>query len=508
MTFWQQALINTLFIVSGVTTLSVLISLPAAWAFERSDLPGKRFFTIVFSLPYVIPSYLLAISWITLANPAVGWINQLLGRATDAPFINVYGLTGIIFIEASALFSILFLSFRASLSQMDPSLEEAARLCGAGPFRIFFQITCPLLKKGILASIVAIALASLASFGVPAMIGGPARIYVLTTGIYSLLKQGSFSAYREALVISFEMGIASLLLVFLTRLLDKKKHSLVGGKSARPAIHRLGRARRPLFAIILLLWFVMTGLPVLSLVASSFMKNPSNFALSEVSLLAWKYVLTTLPGFWLSVRNSLTVSFLAAAAVLLLSLPICLLAWQGHYGRSRGSRWFSRFIEDGALFAYSLPGTVIAVGLIYGVTRAGFFSLSDSLALIALALVIKYLTLSLRTLGPAAFLVHPSLIEAARLSGANLGSRLRRIWVPLLGPALLASGLLVLMPCLAELTMSILLVGPSTETLGVSLFHLQEYADRSSAACVGTLLLAAVILFQSLIGRIGRDVKV
>jgi len=504
--FWQHALINSLLVVSGVSILSILISLPAAWLVERTDMPGGRLLEKLLSLPYVVPSYLLAISWITLANPTVGWINLMAKNFFGASsLINIYNIGGIIFIEASALFAILFLSFLSGLRKMDPSLEEAARLSGASPLRIFFKITCPLLKNTIVSSLIAISLASLASFGVPAMIGGPARVFVLTTGIFSLLKQGSSEGQTQALVIALEMGLAAVVLVFVSRIFSKQQYSLVGGKTSRPALVQLGALRKPLAALLWSIWILVAALPIVALIISSFQSNPGSMDLSQLSLRAWDYVLFSLPDFHTAVFNSIVVSVIAAFVVLAISVPVALLSWKGHFTKGKQATILSRIIEDSALLVYSLPGTVLAVLLIFAATKFSFLGLADTLGIIIVALVLKYLTLGFRTVGPATFLIHPSLIEAAQLSGASFLSRLKRIWFPLLRPSLVATGLLILMPCVAELTMSILLYGPGTETLGVQLFQLQEYADRASAAVVGTLLLLAVILFQVVVGRLLRE---
>lgn len=492
--FWADALLNSIWIVLGVTGVSLLISVPMAWLIERTDLPGARSLGRVLSLPYVVPSYLLAISWITLANPSVGWLKGL--------GFDIYGLGGIIFVEASALFAIVFLSFRAGLRSLDPALEEAARLGGASPLGVFFRITCPLLKNTIFASLIAVALASLASFAVPAMIGSPARVFVLTTGIFSLLKQGSLAAQSQALVIAVEMGLVALALVLVSRFFMREQASLLSGKSSRPALVRLGKLKPWLAIGAWTVWGLVAALPLVVLLLSSFMPDPGDSSFSGMSLKAWRYVLADLPGFWDAVANSLIVSSVAALLVLLVSIPVALLAWQGRYGKKRRLRALAAFFEDGALLSYSLPGTVIAVLLIFFAARFSFLGLADTLSILVVALVAKYLTLGLRTLGPGALNVHPSLIEAAQLSGAGSVQRLWRIWLPLLKPSIFAALLLVLMPCVAELTMSLLLYGPGTETLGVSVFQLQEYADRASASVVGSLLLFLVLGFQVSAGRL------
>lgn len=505
--FWITALLNSLVIALGVSAISLLIALPMAWLVERSNLPGASMLGRLLSLPYVIPSYLLAISWITLANPSVGWINkiasQILGSETS--LVNIYNLFGIIFIESSALFAIVFLAFRSGLRRMDPALEEAARLAGASPLRIFWSITCPLLKNTIIVSVIAVALASLASFGVPAMIGGPARIFVLTTGIFSMLKQGTLGAQGEAITIAIEMGLVAVVLVFVSRFFNKQQTSLVGGKTSRPALVDLGKYR--IFGSVLAwgIWFLIALLPIAVLILSSFQSNPASLNFADFSFKAWEYVLFTLPDFRQSVTNSLFVSFIASTIVLVLSLTLALVSWQGYYSRKKRLRFVGALAEDAALLAYSLPGTVIAVLLIFFSTRFSFLNLSDTLGILVLALVVKYLTLGLRTLGPAAFLIHPSLIEAAKLSGASFPQRLLYIWIPLLKPALFAALLLVFMPSVSELTMTILLYGPGTETLGVTLFNLQEYADRASASVVGTLLLIVVVSFQFIAGRVMHE---
>ena len=172
--FWIDAALNSLLIVVGVSALSLVLAVPTAWLLQRTDLPGAAFLHRVFTMSYALPSYLLAIAWVTLANPTVGWIN-VLGRrwfGTER-IVDIYHLGGVIFVEASVLMTILFFGFWSGLRQMDPALEEAARLAGASPRQVFFKITAPLLKGNVVAGLIAVALASLASFGVPAIIAAP-----------------------------------------------------------------------------------------------------------------------------------------------------------------------------------------------------------------------------------------------------------------------------------------------------------------------------------------------
>lgn len=232
--FWIDAAINSALVVFGVSTLALFIAVPGAWLIERTDLPGARFLHRVFTLSYARPSYLLAIAWVVLANPSVGWLNVWARRLGIEQLIDVYQLAGVIFIEASVLFTILYFSFWSGLSQMDPSLEEAARLAGASSLQVFFKVTAPILKNNVFSGLVAVALASLASFGVPAIVGTPARELVLTTAIYAKLQEGSPEAFNEALIIALEMSAVTLGLIILSGLWARRKVSWGARRRGRP----------------------------------------------------------------------------------------------------------------------------------------------------------------------------------------------------------------------------------------------------------------------------------
>ena len=494
--FWLDAAWSSALIVLGVTALSLLLAVPAAWLIERTDLLGAALLDRVLTLTYALPSYLLAIAWVVLANPAVGWINRFAGVLGAERAVSVYNLGGVVLVEASALFTILFFGVGAGLRQMDPALEEAARLAGASPIRVFFTITAPLLKGHLGAGLVAVALASLASFGVPAILGAPARRYVLTTAIYAKIQEGGAEAFREALLVSLGLAAVTLGLIVVTSRWSKRRIALVGGKASRPARIELGRWRRPLAALLFAVWGGLVLLPLAALVTSSFLAEPGVLSWSNLTLRSWRHVLFSLDAFRAALANSLAVAALAAVAVIAVSGLTAVAAWHGRYQDRRGLGRFGATTENGALFFYSLPGTVLALCLLIVATRLGRLGLVDTLAILVIAYVVKYATLGLQTVRPAALLIDPSLIESAQLAGAGWAQRTGRIWLPLLRPALFAAGFLVFLPCLSELTMSVLLCGPDTETLGVVLFNLQEYADRASAAVVGTLLLALVVVLR------------
>jgi len=500
--FFISALKNTLILILGTIVLSSIIALPSAWLIERTNLYGKKYFDKFFTLPYAIPSYLIAIAWIFMANPSVGLINLIFRQffPGSESFIDIYNIWGLIFIESSVIFPILFLSFQASLKSLDPSLEEASRIHGAGPLKTFFTITLPLLKNSINSGLLSIALAVLASFGVPLLIGAPARIHVITTVIYGLVKDGSDDSFNKALQISILLSLVTLILVLGSLLIKKRQFSLVSGKSTQSSRIDLGSWRLPVSLGLLLLWGGLIFLPIIMTFLSSFLKQPGLLSWSNLSLDAWKYVYSQLPGFYSAIFVSLQAALLSAFIMMSIALGLSLLNWSVENKKVQHPfvKTLVPTLESFFLFTYSLPGTVLALLLIILFTSIPDFGVRDALPILVIAYVTKYTLLAIKVLSPQALMIDKSLIESATLLGASKLTKINTIWLPLLKSSLIACFIIVFMPTLSELTMSILLYGPESESLGVTLFTLQEYADRSSAAVVASSIIFFVVLIKLL----------
>jgi iron(III) transport system permease protein len=141
-----EALRNSIHIAIGVTILSTIVGVFFAWLITRTDIPMKNFMKVVFLLPFMLPSFIGALAWKILLSPRGGYINiflmNLLGLKN--PIFNIYGMAGIIVVETMYLFPFVFLQVTGALERMDPTLEESARISGAGLFSITRRITLPL----------------------------------------------------------------------------------------------------------------------------------------------------------------------------------------------------------------------------------------------------------------------------------------------------------------------------------------------------------------------------
>lgn len=477
---------NSLWICCLTTLLSALISLPLAWLLTRSSLSHKGFWRTVFSLPYAIPPFIGAIAWINLANPSNGFLKTLF------PWINIYSSAGLIFVSSAFFYTFILISLFSALEKIDPSLEEAARISGASPFLVFFKITLPLVTPSLLSGMLLTFLSSIASFGIPALIGTPAGITMMTTQIYNLQKMAS----THGLQMSGALSVILLLLSFSVFIIDymigrRFRFSLVSGKASRVSQVELGRWSILVQLALFLCSIVFFFLPIMAILISSLSKLQGDRNLSNFGLQNFETIFFHTDETFRALSNSLILAFTTAIACGILAY---LLAQSG----KRLSQALNKLKEAFIAIPYAVPGTVLALSLTLTVL-AYKLPLYNTIGIIMVAYIAKFLNFSYRSINDGIAQIDDSLIDAAKVAGANSFQRLFNIWLPILRPFLMAAFFLVFMPAFSELTMTVLLTGPGNETIGTLIFQLQEYGDASGggAAVLSfcTLLLIVVMNF-------------
>ena len=494
-----DAVISTV-IVSGLTMLfSMVFATLLAWLVVRSDLPFRRQFRSLFFLPYVIPPYVGAIAWILLLAPGVGYINQMLiklfGIDAPGPF-NIYSMTGLVWVMTLFYYPLAFLNVASALEQMDNSLEEAARISGARPWRVFKDVTLPLVFPSFFAGGLLVFAASASAFGVPAMIGMPSRIYVLSTQVMTYVYMGNPSGMREATALSTVLMIIAVATMLMgNRLLSKRKYTIVGGKSSRVAAVSLGRMKPFALALAGILAFLLVILPVGAIVMTSFVAIFGQpITKGNLSLEHYKYILSfkmAREAFF----NSLTMSMAAACVALILASLIA-------YFRIKMKNKLGQASDIAATVPYATPGTVIALGLIIAFSGKFGLNLYNTFAVLVIAYLVKYLAFAVRTISGSLEQVDLSLEEAAQISGAGWVRSFKDVVLPLVRPGLIAAWFLVFMASFHELTMTLLLYGPKTINLGVILYELQTYSNQQAAAVLSVLILIIVLGCNYLVNRL------
>lgn len=496
----MRALTNTAKISILVMILSVLITFPLAWLIGRTDLPGRKKFRTILVASYMIPPYVGAIAWTQLLNPDVGYLNALLKTIfslSKAPF-NIYTEGGLIWVLTLFYSPFAFITISRAMEKMDPTLEEASRVSGASPLRVLWDVTLPLMAPSILAGGLLVFIGAGSAFGIPAIVGMPGNIEVLTTRIVSFVYMGNDSGIRNATTLAVSLMIlANGLLFFMTWFMGRKDYTTIGGKSTRPALVELGKWKGLATFLVAVYAFIAVILPLGSIVITSFMVSMSKgLGLDNFGFDAWIPVLENsqyLDCIW----RSLGYAFIAATIGTILSLFVAYLSVKTHV---KGRSLPDLLVMVGG----STPSVVIALALI--ITFSGNYGLNlySTMWILIVSYLVKYMTMSVRTIAASLSQVSSSLEEAGLNSGAGWLRICKDIIMPLIAPSIVAGWFLIFMPSFYELTMSNLLYGSDTQTIGVLLYELQTYADTQNASVMSVIILIIVMVGNLILNKVSK----
>jgi iron(III) transport system permease protein len=499
-----EALKNSLIIAAGVTFFSTITGVFFAWLVSRTDLPLKETMKVLFLIPFMLPPFIGALAWKMLLSPRAGYINKYLSDlfGLDGSLFNIYSLSGIIAVETMYLFPFVFIQVAGALERMDPTLEESARISGAGLLTITRKITIPLMTPSIAAGALLVALYSLAHFGVPAILGTERGIYNIPTKIYEQIYQsgGSFVAIRTGTILSSILLIAAGLILYIQNLVLKAgRFQVIAGKSMRPMLLKLRGLKIPLLLFSILYIFITVILPTATIFLVGSLKTYGiSFTLENMSLANLKYILfqwkMTKDAIWNSLYLALGAASVTMIVGTLISYSIVKIKVRGRF-----------ILEFLGLLPFSVPGTVIAIGVILMWSGKFGINLYNTAWIIFIAYIARYMAFSLKSNSAALEQVSDSLEEAARACGATHWQSLKDIVIPLIKPGMVAAFFLVFLPALRELTTSILLYGPTTRTIGVAIYALNEDGETVYAATLASVALVIIIIGQLVIKRITRS---
>jgi iron(III) transport system permease protein len=439
-------LLNTLLLIACTVTLCAVIGTACAWAVERTDLPGKKFWGVLVVVPLAIPPFITSYAWISLDPGLENFLGALL-------------------VVTASYYPLVYLPVAAALREMDPALEETARSLGNSVSQVFMRVVLPQLRPALLGGMLLVALDVLVEFGAFALL----RFRTFTTAIYSAYRAG-FSGAEPALLalVLLVLCIACLAAEYLVR--GKAQYGrLARGTRRQAASYHSGRWRifAPLgFAVMAL---VTIGVP-LGMIAY-WLTQPSYAATSAVAY-SWPSLLAA---GWASVR----LGVLGAALTLVLALPLGILA-------ARSDGWLV------TLLAQSIPGIVVALALV-SLTVHSLRPLYQSTFLLVIAYAIVFLPLALVSVRSALMQAQKRLEESGRSLGLNWFQVLVRITLPLAAPGLGAAAALVFIAVVTELTATLLLAPIGTQTLAT-----QIWADTSTLAFAAAAPYAAVLAVVSM----------
>jgi iron(III) transport system permease protein len=487
------SLVNSVIFALGSAVVALLFGGVLAWVVERTNAPFKilAYLTTIISLgtPYVL--YVTA--WLFLLGK-VGPVNDIYRAITgsNGVLINVHSMSGMVLIEGMLWSPLVFLLLSATLRTSNPEFEEAARMSGASVWDTIRRITVRLALPAVMALVLLVFIRAFEGFEVPALVGLPGRVNVVTTDIFLALKDtvppdaGRASAFSVVL-----LGVVAVLLAFYNRISrSAERFHTVTGKGFRARPFDLGRGRWIAGGVIVVNFLFVLVLPNMVLLWASILPFFQAFrwkAVATFTLENYRAVLNS-PFYLELVWNTLLLAAASATVVMVLTLFVGWLA-----ARRKPGGWA---LDQLATMPLIFPGIVLGTAVMQ-IYLALPIPIYGTLWIILIAYVIRYLPYGMRYSYSGMLQIHRELEEAAGMSGAGNLVILRRIVLPLLAPAVASGWLFIFLLASRVLSLPILLAGPNSQTIAVAMYDMWTNGQGTELAAMGLLWTAIMTAIAS-----------
>ncbi|MBX3312976.1 MAG: iron ABC transporter permease [Actinobacteria bacterium] len=451
-----ELVVRSVELAVAVTAACLVIGIGSAWLVTRTDVAGRRFLRVALGLPLALPSYVAAFSWITLWPDSAGFRGSFVVLVTlSYPYV--------------------YLPVLGALRRCDPALEDAARTLGLGRWAVFRRVVLPQLRPAATGGGLLVGLYVLSDYGAVATM----RYEVLTHAIYRSY-QASFDRTPAAVLACVLAALTLAVLVVEGRLRRRRGPVAAGAAPIRPQpVHALGRWRWPALLLPVGVLTLALGVPAWGLrrwsVRGSSQADPAEL--------------------WAAAQNSLLVGVVAAAAVMVLAVPVAFLTVR-HPGRWAGAA------ERAAYLGHALPGVVVGLGLVFfGVRFARPWY--QELPLLVFGYVVLFLSLGLGAVQASVAQVPPVLEAVARTLGRTAFGAWRSVTLRLILPGVAAGAALVALAAMKELPATLFLRPTGWDSLATGLWGHLQAQSYAAAAPYGVAIVALAAVPTALLLAVG-----
>jgi iron(III) transport system permease protein len=488
-----EALGNSLIACGGGTALALAIGLAFSWIVVRTNTPFKGFIAAVSMLPLFVPPLVAGVAWVMLGSPKTGLINTVFKWFGIDLRIDLYTMGGLIFVFGIYYAPYVYMFTASALRNMDPSLEEASEVAGASPVATLFTVTFPLILPAIISGMLLSFVVMLGIYGIPAVLGAPANISVLTTYIFKLTAWSPPLYNTAAAVAILLMVVTGFLVVMQQKAVSGRSYATVAGKAFRPRSLDLGPWRWVTLALAVIYLVVVVVLPTLALIVTAFrrfMFIRDFTSLVDMKQYSWMHFNAVFdnPITMLSIWNTLEVGVITAVVGGALAFAI---GYTIHRTQAAGRR----SIDLLSSLPVAIPGLVIGVAYLWAwISIPG--GLYGTIWILALAFIARFMPDTVKALSTSFMQIHRELEEAAWICGRGLLSTIRTIVLPLASPGVIAAMTLLFVLGIRELGSSLFLYTSNTTVMAVLLLDYYEGGNTGKTAAfslVQTMLLAVLI---------------
>lgn len=496
---------NTFCAIGASTLIALAIGATMAWLNERTDANLGIIGLILPVIPLLMPGIALAIGWAFIGAPRVGFLN---GWLASLPWvgpdglglsINIYSWAGLIWVYSLHGVPYVYLVVSAALRNIDPSLEEASRISGAGLWRTLRRVSLPSIKPALLASALLTIISGFALFSIPTIIATTAEIDILAVRMVRLLRNDFPPRMDHAVVLGLIMLTVIGLTWYAQRRVSAGGHFVtLGGRATGGARIPLGRWRRPAQGVMIAYLACASLIPLfaLTLVALQPYWTPQ-VDWSQLTLANFKTVLVEDRLTAAAFRNSLLLSTLGASIGLAVAAVSAL-----YVAQSNGM--LSRIVDAVMKAPATISSLVLSVGFLVTFSGAPFF-LAGTLTLLLLAYIVVHMPPGAIAASAAAAQVGVELREASQVSGASEGRTVRKVMLPLMLPGLAAGWTMVFVHMMGDLSASALLAGLKNPVIGFAILEIWEMGSFGVLAAFSTimcLVITCVVLLMLWVTRL------
>lgn len=506
-------------LVIGLFTVLVSVPLGAVlgWLIVRSDIPGKKLLGMLVVIPYMIPSWCKALSWLAVfRNERSGALGFLAGLGMNIPDWLAYGPVAIVLCMSLHYYAFSYINVSSALRSINSELEEMGEICGASKPQILKSITLPLVLPSILSSIIMTLSKSIGTYGVAANLGNRIGYYTLATKMKVFINDGPQSVgYAMSLVL---IALAALIIFSNQRIIGvRKSYATIGGKGGRSTLMKLGKAKVPLMAFLVVFLVVAMVMPMFVLVMETFQITTGNgYGLNNLTLYNWigtvdqaqKY--TSYPGifqnpeFGRSMWNTVRLTFLASIITALCGQFLGYISTRG-----RG-KWYGSLTEQLVFIPYLMSGVAFSTMYFAMFSRPHLGGLIPSLygtfTLIVLTSVVKHFPFASRSGTANMMQISTELEEAATINGASFWQRMRRIVLPLAKNGFVSGFMLTFISIAKELDLIIIMMDKKTQTMSYLAFTYSQEGYNQMADAISVCVLFFILVCYIIANRFGADI--
>lgn len=494
-----QALWTSVYIsVLSVITCGV-VGVAMAFLLERYEFTGRKVLSILVLVPMALPPLVGVLSFTFLYGES-GIIPrgiQHIFNLDQVPF-SLKGVGGVIVVHTFTMYTYFYLTASAAIKGLDPSLEEASTILGAGRWMTWRKVILPMLTPSLVAAALLVFMISMASYTAP-LIFGVER--TMTMQIYLSRTNGNLDmAATQSTILSF---VSISFLVIMRWYQNRRNYQ---NQSKGISVHRTEvktKTMKYISMVLSIIGVIILLLPILVLVLISFTKDGT----WTVQVLPPEYTfdhykaLFTDERTWRPIWNSLQMGFVATVGNIIFGVAAA-------YAMVRMNFKGKALLDILIMVPWALPGTVVAVNLIAAFSQPSVFSFNQVLIgtfwILPLAYFVRHLPLVFRSTSASLMQSDQSIEEASRSLGASWWTTFRRIVIPLSLSGIIAGTLLAFVQSIGEFVASILIYSTSTMPLSVAIFQ-KMYAFKFGTACAyGVLQIVLILIVLTISDRLSK----